>query len=116
MHPFRGWGQSIPPISEQQLENLADIDQIETEDDSYLQQLEHFKRHPVNLNETDANELKELIFLTDLQIDNLVSYRHLLGKFISVYELQSIPAWDVATRKKILPYITIGNAVPVTAD
>ncbi len=85
-------GQEIPPTTEQQLENLTDIDQNETEDDSYLQQLEHFKKHPLNLNDADANELKELIFLTDLQIDNLLSYRNLLGKLISIYELQSIPA------------------------
>jgi hypothetical protein len=116
IHPFRGWGQEIPPTTEQQLENLTDIDQNETEDDSYLQQLEHFKKHPLNLNEADANDLKELIFLTDLQIDNLVSYRNLLGKFISIYELQSIPAWDVATIKKILPYITVGNPVSVAED
>ena len=70
LHPFRGCGQ-IPPTTEQQLENQADIDQNETEDDSYLQQLEHFKRHPLNLSEGSADELKELIILTDLQIQNL---------------------------------------------
>jgi hypothetical protein len=116
IHPFRGWGQEIPPTTEQQLENLTDIDQNETEDDSYLQQLEHFKKHPLNLNEADADELKELIFLTDLQIDNLLSYRNLLGKFISIYELQSIPAWDIITIKKILPYIAVGSAVLIAED
>jgi hypothetical protein len=116
IHPFRGWGQEIPPTTEQQLENLTDIDQSETEDDSYLQQLEHFKKHPLNLNEADANELKELIFLTDLQIDNLISYRNLLGKFVSIYELQSIPAWDIASIKKFLPYITVGSSVSIAED
>jgi hypothetical protein len=116
IHPFRGWGQEIPPTTEQQLENLTDIDQNETEDDSYLQQLEHFKRYPLNLNEADANELKELIFLTDLQIDNLLSYRNLLGKFISIYELQSIPSWDITTIKKILPYIAVGSPVSIAEN
>jgi hypothetical protein len=37
-------GQDIPPSTEQQLENLTDIDQAETEDDSYLQQLEQYRR------------------------------------------------------------------------
>ena len=92
--------QEIPPTTEQQLENLADIDQAETEDDSYLQQLEHFKTHPLYLSEADATDLKEFLFLSSLQIDNLISYRNLLGKFISIYELQSIPSWDVATIKK----------------
>jgi DNA uptake protein ComE-like DNA-binding protein len=99
-------GQEIPPNTEQQLENLTDADQTETEDDSYIMQLQYFKKHPLNLNEADAGQLKELFFLTDLQIENLLSYRHLLGKFISIYELQAIPAWDVATIKKILQFIT----------
>jgi hypothetical protein len=116
LHPFRGWGQEVPPSTEQQLENLTDAQQAETEDDSYLQELEHFKKHPLNLNAADANELKELILLTDLQIDNLISYRNLLGKLISIYELQSIPAWDIATIKKILPFVTVSNALSVAED
>src|ERR1041385_5715890 len=97
-------GQEIPPNTEQQLENLADADQTETEDDSYVVQLQYFKKHPLNLNEAEANDLKELFFLSDLQIENLLSYRHLLGKFISIYELQAIPGWDVDTIKKILQF------------
>jgi hypothetical protein len=114
--PFTAKSQEIPPATEQQLENLTDIDQAETEDDSYLLQLEHFKTHPVNLNEAEATDLKEFFFLTSLQIDNLISYRNLLGKFISIYELQSIPAWDVATIKKILPFVVVGSALSYKED
>jgi len=108
--------QEIPPNTEQQLENLTDADQTETEDDSYSIQLQYFKKHPLNLNEADAGGLKELFFLTDLQIESLLSYRHLLGKFISIYELQAIPAWDVSTIKKILPFVTIDNYITATED
>ena len=109
-------GQEIPTNTEQQLENLTDADQTETEDDSYIMQLQYFKKHPLNLNEADANELKELFFLTDLQIENLLSYRHLLGKFISIYELQAIPAWDVGTIKKILQFVTIESSISTVED
>ena len=93
--------------TEQQLENLTDADQTETEDDSYLQQLERFRKDPVNLNTADENDLKELKILTDLQIANLISYRKLFGKLINVYELQAIPSWDIYTIKKLLPFITL---------
>src|SRR5205814_6395162 len=116
LHSVSGFAQDVPPATEQQLENQADIDQGETEDDSYVQQLEHFKRHPLNLNEADVNELKELVFLCDLQIENLISYRDLLGKLVSIYELQSIPTWDVMTIKKILPYVNVGNATSFGED
>ncbi|HEV8506095.1 MAG TPA: hypothetical protein VGQ53_11865 [Chitinophagaceae bacterium] len=109
-------GQEIPTNTEQQLENLTDADQMETEDDSYVVQLQYFKKHPLNLNEAGANELKELFFLSDLQIESLLSYRRLLGKLISVYELQAIPTWDVGTIKKILPFVTIDKPVSAIED
>jgi hypothetical protein len=116
LFPGRALAQDIPSVTEQQLENTAEVELIEREDDSYIQQLEYFKRHPLNLNDVDANPLKELMFLTDLQIHNLISYRNLLGKLISIYELQAVPAWDIATIKKALPYVTIGNAATVIED
>ena len=116
LNPFKGWGQDVPQTAQEQLENLTDAQQAEIEDDSYLQQLEHFKKHPLDLNDAGTDELKELIFLSDLQIDNLISYRNLLGKFINIYELQSIPSWDIATIKKILPYVTVNSTASFTDD
>lgn len=105
-------GQEIPVNTEQQLENQADADQAETEDDSYILDLEQFKKSPLNLNTADADELKALRVLTDLQIENLIYYRKLFGRFINIYELQAVPSWDIITIRKILPYISI--AVPVS--
>jgi hypothetical protein len=116
IHPFTGWGQDIPPAMEQQLENLADADQAETEDDSYLQQLEQFRKNPVNINIADATELKELRLLTDLQIENLISYRRLLGQLINIYELQAVPAWDVITIRKLLPFIIVASSSSVKEE
>jgi hypothetical protein len=108
--------QEPPPSAEQQLESQLDVDQRDIEDDSYLVQLEYLKKHPLNLNVATDEDLRQFIFLTDLQIDNLVSYRKLLGKFISIYELQAVPRWDVSTIKKILRYVTISNAVTTTEE
>jgi len=102
--------QSSPTNTEQQLENLTEANESETEDDSWLQQMDQFRKHPINLNTAEADELKELKILTDLQVANFLSYRKLLGKFISIYELQAIPAWDIATIKKLLPFITIKSS------
>ncbi|HEY6063513.1 MAG TPA: helix-hairpin-helix domain-containing protein, partial [Chitinophagaceae bacterium] len=85
--------------------------QGETEDDSYLQELEQFRKHPVNLNTADADELKQLRIVTDLQIVNLITYRNLFGRLIHIYELQAVPAWDLITIRKLLPFITIASAV-----
>jgi len=101
---------------EQQLENLTDADQSETEDDNYLLQLEQFRKNPLNLNYADENDLKELRMLSGLQIANLISYRKLIGNFISIYELQAIPSWDILTIKKLLPFISVNKAVGINEE
>ncbi len=105
------YAQEIPITTEQQLENQTDADQGETEDDAYLQELEQFRKNPINLNTADADELKQLRIITDLQIANLISYRNLLGRLIHVYELQAIPSWDVNTIRKLLPFVTTATAL-----
>ena len=111
-----GYCQEIPPATEQQLENQTDADQGETEDDAWLQDMEQFRKNPLNINQADAEELKQIRIITDLQIASLISYRNLFGKFISVYELQAVPAWDVSTIKKILPFITAASPISLSSE
>jgi hypothetical protein len=105
--------QDLPPVTQQQLEELSDLKEEEQEDDQLVQQLDYFKKHQLDLNTATADELQAFSFLTDLQIASLIRYRTLLGKFISLYELQSVPAWDLGTIRRILPFIRLGNAVSI---
>lgn len=98
--------QEIPNSTVQQLENIA-MAETETEDDSYLQELEYFKKHPLNLNTAEADQLKSLRLLSDLQIGNIAAYKHLFGGLSNIYELQAIPSWDIVTIKKILPFVQV---------
>ncbi len=93
--------------TEQQIENItANNEDTETEDDSYLQQMQQFVKNPVNINTADEAQLKELVALSPIQISNIISYRNLMGNFISIYELQAVPSMDVETLQKIRLYIT----------
>ncbi len=38
-----------------------------------------------------------------LQIDALLRYRKLLGKLVSVQELQAVPGWNLETIRQVLP-------------
>jgi hypothetical protein len=112
----RSFSQETPPAGEQQLESLTEVEDAEPEDDSYWQRLEDYRRHPVNLNSADENELKELGVLTALQVSHLISYRALLGNFIDIHELQSIPGWDVSLIRRLLPFITISLPFQLKED
>ncbi len=101
---------------EQQMENLTERLETETEDDSFLQSLIQFKKNRLNLNTADAGDLRELKFLTDLQIQNLLLYRKLLGNFINIYELQAVPTLDIESIQRIFPYISVGSPVTIGQD
>ncbi len=94
---------------EQQLENLAMMDETETEDDANWQYLQQLLKVPLNINTVGEEDLSLFNFLTPLQIQYFLKYRQLLGNFISIYELQAVPGWDVGTIKKILPYIIVAE-------
>ena len=102
--------QEVPSGAKQQLENLAEVTEADIEDDTYLQQIEFLKQEPLHLNKAMKDDLRIFPFLTDLQIDHFLRYRSLLGPFISVYELQSIPGWDVQTIHKLLPFMRLGES------
>src|SRR5215213_8022260 len=73
--------------AENQLEALAETNENEVEDDSYLQVLQKFRKHPLNLNLADEEDLKELLLLNEVQVRNFFLYRKLFGNLLDVYEL-----------------------------
>ena len=101
----------LPNITtEQQLENITENNEdLETEDDSYLQEMAQFQKNPININSADETLLKELRVLSPMQIQNLLAYRTLLGNLVNIYELQAVPGWDLHTLRKIRPFITVNN-------
>ena len=105
--------QTGSPVNELQLESQAERQEGVTEDDTQWQQLEYFQKHPLNLNNADADDLKQLHLLTDLQITNFLRYKKMLGPLLSVYELQAVPAWDVLTIKQLLPFITVSSETTI---
>ncbi len=106
---INGFAQSEPPTPEreQQLETMTEKQDAETTDDSYWQQLEEYSKHRINLNIAAEDELQDLQILTALQIQNFFNYRKIFGKFLSIYELQAIPDWDLGTIKNILPFVRV---------
>jgi len=67
-------------------------------------------RRKVHLNRVEAEELGELFGLTPLQVDAFAAYRRRLGPFIDPLELQSVPGWDAATVRRVMPWAMVGEA------
>jgi hypothetical protein len=101
---------------EQALEDLAEAEELETEDDSYLQQLSQLRRNPMNLNTATLSDLQIFRWLNELLLVQLFNYRNLMGPLLSIYELQAVPGWDVETIQRILPFVYVGPAKSTFED
>jgi hypothetical protein len=94
-----------PESRREALETEAERKGSEPNDDSYELNLDELSRHPLNLNTASGEELIQLHVLNALQVRNLISYRKLLGPFLSLRELQAVPGWDIETIRELLPYV-----------
>ncbi len=102
--------QLIKDLIESIAENLPeDYDLSELQD-----RLTYYRKHPINLNGTNAEELKTLVFLSPLQISNLFEHIRKNGKLIDLLELQSIPEFDLTTIQRLMPFVTLDQSA--TAD
>jgi len=66
---------------------------------------------PLNLNAARKSDLQKLFFLTDFQIESLLSYRDSTGKILSVYELQGVPGFDLIDIDRLIPFVVAGEVV-----
>ncbi|PTT04266.1 hypothetical protein DBR11_00005 [Pedobacter sp. HMWF019] len=73
------------------------------------ERLNYYRKHPVNLNHTSAEELKNFVFLSSLQISNLFAHILSNGKLLAIEELQVVDAFDLETISSLLPFVTLGE-------
>ncbi|MFW5707022.1 MAG: ComEA family DNA-binding protein [Bacteroidota bacterium] len=125
--PSVGWtwqtGQPSPPsvvppeqtIDEeafhQLIQSLIEERDVEIDPTELIEQLEILRQNPLNLNSASTADLRRIIFLSDIQINNLIMHRERFGPLLSILELQTIEGFNRETIEKILPYVTVEEAV-----
>jgi len=103
--------QEMTEANEQQIENNAmlsdgngqDINETEGTDDE----------NKYDINSITEVELLGLNILTPQQIINFIIYRKTLGSFISLFELQAVPGWDIETIKAVINKLKIKNSTEI---
>ncbi len=66
--------------------------------------------NPINLNKANAEQLRFLNLLSEHHVQSLLEYQQENGDLLSVYELQSVPGFDLVTIDKIIPFVTVDNS------
>jgi hypothetical protein len=104
------FAQDRSEIIQQRIEFISEQVQSENMDlTNIIEQLNYYFDHPINLNTTTGEELEELYLLTGVQINDVLLHRKAFGKFISIYELQSLNYWDAQVIQLVLPFVHVDD-------
>ncbi len=78
--------------------------------ESFYDDLMFCAENPINLNQTNREELEKLQFLSEIQIENILSYVYENGDLKTLYELQLIEGLDMTDIRRMLPFVKLGEA------
>ena len=101
---MHGQSVAIEDVLEDIYNQLSEEDEILQED--VQEQLMNIAANPINLNNTNADELAELMFLSDEQIDAILMYQYEHG-FKDIYELQLIYCLKDYEIRNLLPFVEV---------
>ncbi|MDP4826153.1 MAG: helix-hairpin-helix domain-containing protein, partial [Flavobacteriales bacterium] len=76
--------------------------------------LSTYMERPINLNQADADELRQLYLLSDAQIMNLLAHISRFGELREIFELQAVKGWDQYTVYQVLPFVTVYPPIEAT--
>lgn len=99
----------IPIDLERFIERLFPVQDEELDYESIYEVMLQVYLNPISINDADAEVLQASYLLTPNQIANLISYRNEFGPFISLYELQAVPDFDLLTIQNLIPFLSLGK-------
>lgn len=79
--------------------------------DTFYEELMYFAENKINLNKTTREELERLPFLSDIQVENIISHIYRFGALQTIYELQLIDGLDMTDIRRMLPFVIVGEGV-----
>ncbi len=96
-------------LQQQKIENYSEQTESEFDITDLISGLEYYRKHPVNLNTADYEDLQKLGILDDIRIKNLLDHIKKNGRLLSVYELQTIEGFDAQLIEILLPYVEVND-------
>lgn len=97
---------------------IADIFEQHTEEsgedidfDFFMEELLFLSQHPINLNNTNKHELEKMLFLSDLQVENIMYYLYRFKQMFSIFELQLVEGLDMTDIRRMLHFVYVGERV-----
>ncbi|MBO7118828.1 MAG: helix-hairpin-helix domain-containing protein [Bacteroidaceae bacterium] len=87
-------------------EYTSDVERAEEEDwQLHVQELKELSEHPLNINTATVEDLLQLPFLSEAQIEQIHAYIYLHGQMQTLAELRLVPLLDEATRRRMSLFV-----------
>ena len=102
--------ENIEQIIADIFEQYAEESEETMDFDTFYEDLMIFAQQPINLNKTSREELERLPFLSDIQVENILYYIYRVKKMETIYELQLIDGLDMTDIRRMLPFVSVGDA------
>ena len=105
---------AINRVIEKIYSQLMETSESEIDYSDLYDDLIAFYEHPINLNKTTPEQLSQLRFLSDIQIENFFYYLYKAGSMRTIYELQLVEGMDLFTIQLLVPFVTVGSSEEVS--
>ncbi|MEG1586842.1 MAG: hypothetical protein RR346_08200 [Bacteroidales bacterium] len=88
------------------------IERMDAENDqqdinNVIERLSEVINNPILINITNKEELEQIPFLSDRQIENLLYYLYVYGEMKSIHELRMVEDFDLATIELVSPFFKV---------
>lgn len=70
-----------------------------------FENLYYYYEHPLNINNVTEFELRDLIILNEIQINDFFYHKQYFGDYLDIRELQVLPSWDLNTIRSLVPFL-----------
>lgn len=107
LHSQNQHSNSIENLIEDILVQMTEENEDETDYSEYYDDLIALSQNPLNLNQATQNQLKDLFFLSDIQIENILYYIYQFGTMQTIYELRLIDGLDERDIRRMLPFVYV---------
>ena len=109
---YKSYSQEIEVVDKWMLYIDELVEDLEADDESIekiYNELSYLSENPLNLNRVTAEQLRQIPFLSDIQILYILDHLRMNGEFVSIYELKNIRFLDMETIELILPFVYVGG-------
>ncbi len=86
------------------MEDGGEVEEVWDEVEDVLWAL---SKNKINLNTATKEDLDGMMFLSDLQVENILYYRYVAKKFETIYELQLVEGLPNHVTQFMLPFVTV---------